>query len=101
MVADAGLIVMVGVGLTVTLTFTESLQPPVVVPTTLYVIVLVGLTTLTDAPVVELRNIAGLHLYVIPEGPVAIKVPELPAQTMGADGETVNVGFVTVTVSKL
>jgi len=58
-VAEGGVTVTVGVGLTVITTDCVSLQPPLT-PVTVYVVVVAGVAV-TPAPVVVLRPVAGLH----------------------------------------
>jgi len=59
-VAEDGVTVTVGVGVTVIATIWVSVQDPLV-PTTVYVVVVAGVAV-TLAPVVALRPVAGLHL---------------------------------------
>lgn len=81
------LTVIVGVEITVTVVVTGALvQVPV--PTTLYVVVTVGLAVTTD-PVVVLKPVEGLQLYDVDE-PVAVSVVELPWQIVAV--LTVGVG---------
>ncbi len=55
-----GLTVMVGIGFTVTVTVFCAVQPDPSVPTTVYVVVVVG-DAVTVAPVVPLNPVAGDH----------------------------------------
>jgi hypothetical protein len=67
--------VIVGFGLTVTVVVTALLvhDPP---PTTLYVVVTVGLAVTTE-PEVELKPVDGLQVYEV-KLPEAVSVVELP-----------------------
>lgn len=74
----------VGIMFTVTVTVVVSSQVPLV-PTTVYVCVLVG-DAVTVAPVVPLNPVAGLHTYE--PAPLAVIPTLLPAHTAGLAGET-------------
>jgi PII-like signaling protein len=94
----AGLTVIVGFGLMVTVTVDVLVQPLASVPVTVYVVVAEGLAE-TVAPVVADSPVPGLHAYVFPPTPFSSTDP--PLQSTGADGLTEMVGFglmVTVTV---
>ncbi len=94
-VAEDGLTVTVGVGLTVTTTVAILEQLPLL-PVTVYEVVTVG-DAVTLAAVVELNPVAGLQLYVV--APLAVRVV-LPPEQMEVEGLTVTVGeVVTVTVT--
>lgn len=68
---------IVGKGFTVTVTTDVLVQPPPAVPTTVYVVVVVGLAT--GFAIVELLNVAeGVQAYVV--APVAPNVVEEPLQ---------------------
>jgi hypothetical protein len=58
---EGGVTVNVGVGVTVTVTVVESGQPLALVPITVYVVVVAGVAV-TEAPVVELNPVGGLHV---------------------------------------
>lgn len=87
--AEGGVTVTVGVGVTVTVTLSLAIQPPPLVPTTVYVIVLPG-PALTTAPVVVFKPVDGLHEYVF--APLAVNVTLSPEHTDVAEGVTVTVG---------
>ena len=87
-VADAGEILTVGTGLTVTKTVWVSVHPPEV-PVTVYVVVTV-VVEITEAPVVALKAVAGAQVYVV--APEAVRVVEDPEQIVGADADAVTVG---------
>jgi hypothetical protein len=98
--AEGGVTVTEGNGFTVTLTVAVLIHPPVV-PVTVYVVVVPGVAV-TEAPVVALKPVPGLHVYVV--APPALIVVELPAHKVGviAEAVTVGVGFtVRVTVAVL
>jgi hypothetical protein len=93
--AGGGVTVTTGIGFTVTVTCAVAVHPNAS-PVTVYVIVAVGLEV-TEEPVVELREVAGLHVYVF--APLAVSVAECPVQI--GDGlltVTTGIGF-TVTVT--
>jgi len=91
------IILTVGKGFTVTVTFVESAQPDPSVPTTVYVVVEPGVAV-TFESVVALKPVAGLQLYVV--APLAVKPILLPWHTDGVGGVTVTVGVgLTVTVT--
>ena len=69
--------VIVGGGFTVTATVVVLTQPLPSVPIMVYVELIVGLAV-TDEPVVALKPVDGVQVYVIP--PVAVKVALLPLQ---------------------
>ena len=84
--------VTVGVEFTVTVTVCGASEQPPVVPVTVYVVVVAGLTEIVDvvAPV--------LHTYVVP--PFAVSVLELPEHIVDGPADTVTVGVgLTVTVT--
>jgi hypothetical protein len=83
----------VGVGFTVTVVVKDEEQDPDA-PFTVYTVVTVGFA-ITLAPLVELRPVAGLHVYVV--APVAVSVPDDPKQIIGLLAVTVS-EFTTVTV---
>ena len=62
---------------------------PLIVPVTVYVVVIVGVAV-TVAPVVALNAVAGLQVYVV--APLAVSPVEDPLQIDGAAGVTVTVG---------
>ena len=66
-------------------------EQPLVVPVTVYVVVVVG-DAVTEDPVVELKPVDGLHEYV--EAPDAVNVVELPAQIVALPTVNVTVGVV-------
>jgi hypothetical protein len=80
---------MVTIGVTDTVAMVVEEQLPVV-PVILYVVVTVGLAT-TTLLVVELKPVAGVHEYVV--APLAVKVAEVPAQTVALFTVTVGVGL--------
>ena len=81
-----------GVGLIVTTTVCVAVQPPAPVPVKVYVSVVAGFAV-TTLPVVALKPIAGLHVYVV--APVAVNPTEPPEQNVvGPDGVIVTVGLV-------
>ena len=91
--------VTVGGGLIVIVTEAVLEQPPEVVPVTVYVCDDAGLAV-TVAPVVALKPVAGLHVYVPPApAPDPVRLTELPLQNVvGPEGFIVIVGGgVTVT----
>jgi hypothetical protein len=74
----------------------ELVQPAALVPTTVYVVVMVGLAV-TLAPLEALSVALGLHVYEA--APLAVNVPVLPLQML--IGGTLTVGgalMVTATV---
>jgi hypothetical protein len=85
--------VTVGIGLTVSTEVFVPLQL-LAVPVTVYVTDVVAVLVTVD-PVVALKPVAGLHVYV--EAPPAVKVAVLPAHIVGEFTVTVGVGL-TVTV---
>ena len=89
----AELTATVGVGLTVTTVVLELEHVPVV-PTIEYVVFEVGLAV-TILPVVALKPVAGVQLYVV--APFAVSDTELPEQTVAVFTVIVGVG-ITVTV---
>jgi len=74
---------------TVTVTVCVDVHPPPLSPVTVYVVVTAGLAS-TDEPVVALRPVDGLQVYVVP--PLAISVTVPPGHMVGAFGATVTVG---------
>lgn len=86
-------VVTVGVGLTVTVVVLELEHVPVV-PTIEYVVFDVGLAE-TTLPVVALKPVEGVQLYVV--APFAVSDTELPEQTVAVLTVIVGVG-ITVTV---
>jgi hypothetical protein len=95
-VVKDGLIETIGVVFTMILTLSLALHPLPLVPTTVYVVVTVGLTD-TVLPVVELIAEAGLHAYDV--APPAVSVVEVPEQ-MVEDGDvpkvTLGVGLTAI-----
>jgi hypothetical protein len=88
---------MVGSGFTVTVTFAESEQPPLV-PTTVYVVV-ETIVAFGLGHVVQLNPVAGFQLYTA--APFAFNVMLEPLHTAGTAGVTVTFNVaatVTVTV---
>jgi len=86
---------IVGIGLTVTVTFAVLLQPKEE-PVNAYVVVRVGVAV-TLAPVVADKPVAGDQLYVVP--PLPVSVVEVPAQ-IATDDPALIVGIgLTVTVT--
>ena len=86
-----------GFGLTVTTTVADLVQPLAEVPVMVYVVVAVG-QALTLAPVVALRAVAGVQVYVV--APEAVRVTQTPWQTVAGFGATVTVGEgLTITVA--
>jgi hypothetical protein len=67
----------VGVAFTSTKAVALAVHPFASVPITVYVVGFVGLAV-TDAPVVVLRPVFGVHVYVA--APLAVKMPDAPAQ---------------------
>ena len=92
--ATGGEIFTTGIGLTVTVTCVVS-EHPSEFPITVYVVVELGLAE-TEEPVVLLKPIDGLHVYVF--APLAESVPVCPAQMVTGGTVTMGTGF-TVTVT--
>jgi hypothetical protein len=88
-VGEAGVTVTIKDGTTVTVTFTVSLQPPALVPITVYTAVAAGLAV-TELPVVALNPAAGDHVYV--DAPLAVNKVLPPVQRVGEDGVTDTAG---------
>ena len=86
--------VTVGVGFTVTVAVAVAVHPEAEAPVIVYEVVTVGLAVTVD-PVVALRPVAGLHVYVL--APLAESEADLPTQIVAELTATVGVGF-TVTV---
>jgi hypothetical protein len=86
--------VIVGVGLTVIVAVATAVQLAAEDPVIVYAVVVVGLAV-TALPVVALKPVAGLHVYVL--APLAVNEVEVPAQIVGEPTVKVGVGF-TVTV---
>jgi len=78
-----------GFWLTVTMTIEVAMQPLPLIPVVVYVVVVVGLAV-TDAPLVALNPIDGVHVYEA--APDAASVVLLSLQ-IGAGVATVIVGF--------
>lgn len=66
-----------------------SLHPLPLVPVTVYVVELAGLAV-TVVPVVALKPVAGIHVYVV--APLAVILVELPEHIVGETGVAVTVG---------
>lgn len=64
-----------------------SLHPPTDVATTVYVVVVAGLAV-TEEPVVELKPVEGLQLYVV--APLAFTIVDPPAQIEDESATTLN-----------
>jgi len=86
---------IVGIGLTVTVTFAVLLQPNEE-PVNVYVVVRVGVAV-TLAPVVADKPVAGDQLYVVP--PLPVSVVEVPAQIATSDPALIVGIGLTVTVT--
>jgi hypothetical protein len=84
-----GLIVTTGKGLTVTVTVAVLVQPAALVPVTVYVVVAVG-DAVTVVPVVELKPVEGVQLYV--EAPLAVRFVLCPVHIATGLGVMVTVG---------
>ena len=87
-------VVTVGSGLTVTVTLPVLVQPPASVPVTVYVIVTVGVAV-TEAPVVALNAVDGVHTYVL--APLAVSGADCPEHIVAGLAVIVREGL-TVTV---
>lgn len=84
-------VVMVGLGDTVTVVdFVD--EQPLEVPVTEYTVVDEGLA-FTEAPVLALSPVAGVHTYVV--APLAFKAAEEEGQTVAEFTVTVGLGFTT------
>jgi len=79
---------IVGVSITVTVTVAVARQPPGPVPETVYVVVCVG-EAFTEAPVVALSPVAGVHVYVLVEPDAVNATGEPGRQRFPAVGDTV------------
>ena len=88
-VVVVGATVTVGSGLTVTVTVVVPVHP-LVVPETVYVVVVVGFAV-TVAPVVDDNPVAGLQLYVV--APLAVSETLLPMQIACEGGLIVTTGM--------
>lgn len=71
------------------LTMALSIQPAADVPYTVYVRLTAGVAV-TGEPVVALKSVAGVHVYVL--APLAVSIVALPAQTVGFEALAVMVG---------
>jgi hypothetical protein len=83
-------------GVTVTVTVVVDEQPDPSIPVTVYVVVVAGFAV-TVAPVVALRPVAGLQVYVT--APEAVNVVEPPVQIVGFAGVTASDVLPTFTVT--
>lgn len=91
-VGEAADAVTVGVGVTVTATVFAPLLQPAVVPVTVYVVLVPGVTLMLE-PVKP----PGCHVYVV--APVTVSVVELPEHIFtGPDGVIVGLGFTVTTI---
>ena len=96
-VAEPAVATTVGKGLTVIICVPVLVQPAVLAPVTVYVVVVVAVQV-TDTPVVALKPVAGVHVYVLaPEAPIVV---DDPIQYADEPGVTVTVG-VAFTVTDL
>lgn len=93
--AEDGLIVKVGVAVTVIIDESIAEQLPLV-PVTVYVVVTAG-EAVTIAPVVELRPVNGLHEYVV--APLAVRLTLLPEHIDDAGGAMVTVGVLPTVIT--
>ena len=87
-VAEGGITVTTGVGLTVTITTVVEVHAPFV-PVTVYEVVMAGLA-FTIEPVMALNPVAGLHVY--DDAPLAVSVTLSPEHTEAGEGVTTTVG---------
>ena len=88
--------VIVGGGFTVTDTVVVFTQPLPSVPVMVYVELIVGLAV-TVEPVVALKPVDGVHVYVVP--PVAVKMVLLPLHIGAGVGAVIVGGGFTVTAT--
>ena len=88
--------VIVGSGFTATITVVVLTQPLLFVPVMVYVELIVGLAV-TDEPVVALKPVDGVHVYVVP--PVAVKVALLPLHIGEGIGTVIVGGGFTATAT--
>ena len=91
MVVVPPLITIVGNGLTVIVCVPVLVQPAALEPVTVYVVVVVAVQV-TGEPVVALKAVAGVHVYVL--APDALIVVDDPIQYADEPGVTVTVGVV-------